>query len=113
MEEKLNIIEARKMSPYTEFKVLYDCGHYDKRTIRKIPSGYFEWSDKEQELLHEGILMAKFIPVQKTFSFMEVYKDFYQENKIIESVITGNQYMKKDKNSKISIKEIEGKWIVF
>ena len=45
MNEKLNIIEARKMPSYTEFKVLYDCGHYDKRTIKKLPNGFFEWSE--------------------------------------------------------------------
>jgi hypothetical protein len=70
--KKLNIIEAIKMPSYTEFKVLYDCGHYDKRTIKKIPNGNFEWSDKKQESLHEGILIATFIPIQQPVSFMEV-----------------------------------------
>jgi hypothetical protein len=124
MNEKLNIIEARKMPSYTEFKVLYDCGHYDKRTIKKLPNGFFEWSDKSQEWLCESILMAKFIPIQKTVNTTEAFKSL-DENKEIESVCTHNRYKKENRKlllvvegfgfeecESISSEEILDDWII-
>lgn len=111
MNEKLNIIEAMKMPPYTEFKVLYDCGHYDKRTIKKLPSGYFEWSDKEQELLREGVLMAKFIPIQKPVAFEEARKEYRDNKKTIKSRVS-ERIFRNGIDIEIGFSEIEGQWIV-
>lgn len=81
MSKKLNIIQAMEMSVGTEFRVV---DFYEKNKIVKILKNesdssckkYLVWGGSEdfQVNVTETTMAAKFIPIQKPVSFMEVVK---------------------------------------
>lgn len=92
--KELNIIEAIKMPIGTEFEVILDGQKYNMKA-KIIGEKQLVWDNRAyiEIIINDSIINAKFIPIQKSVSFMEAIAD---DKNMIKVILDCNAFFSSD-----------------
>ncbi|MZI80665.1 hypothetical protein GT646_07385 [Clostridium butyricum] len=135
MSKELNILQAIEMPVGTEFNVIHDNGRTNgSKAILEMTYDYkfLKWDNGENLYITSKNLTAKFIPIQKPFSFIEAVeaskegkrlrvvhdayceaKGFKEIGKLFEMIISANKNFGDEIVNKAIIENIlNGEWYI-